>query len=272
MVGVAHLKMNRPDLAGPLFARIARTKAAPSLRATGHLRWPARSVWIPRPTRPVPPRRPARPRPLRHPPPHPPKLLPSSRNKGKSPMKRIVAALVSVTLLAGCGVFGGNRPTDHADRRPAHSGARSRGQVEVDPALAAIPVTIPPADRQSRLGAVRRQCRQVDGPCRARRHADGRPGASASATGSSFRAPAGLRTGRRRRPRLHDRHARPRPRLQRSRPAARLWERQVRGENSAQRDPVRRRRQLRRWPHLRDQRRRRRRRARRRDRQPSSGR
>jgi hypothetical protein len=29
MVGIAHLKMNRPDLAGPLFARIGRDERVP---------------------------------------------------------------------------------------------------------------------------------------------------------------------------------------------------------------------------------------------------
>jgi hypothetical protein len=29
MVGVAHLKMNRPDLAGPIFVRIARQEGVP---------------------------------------------------------------------------------------------------------------------------------------------------------------------------------------------------------------------------------------------------
>lgn len=59
-------------------------------------------------------------------------------------MKRIVAALACVTLLAGCGVLGGR------DRRPTTPtvGQRipvlgSEGQVEADPLLAAIPVTVP---------------------------------------------------------------------------------------------------------------------------------
>ena len=82
-------------------------------------------------------------------------------------MKRIVAALACLSLLAGCGVLGGRnrRPTTPTvgQRIPVLG---SEGTVEADPLLAAIPVTVPPADGQYRLGAVGRQCRQVDGPCR----------------------------------------------------------------------------------------------------------
>src|SRR5437870_10755402 len=60
-------------------------------------------------------------------------------------MKRIVAALVCVTMLAGCGVLGRrNRPTTPTvgQRIPVLG---SEGTVEADPLLAAIPVTVPPA-------------------------------------------------------------------------------------------------------------------------------
>ena len=61
-------------------------------------------------------------------------------------MKRIVAALVCVTMLAGCGVLGGRnrRPTTPTvgQRIPVLG---TEGTVEADPLLAAIPVTVPAA-------------------------------------------------------------------------------------------------------------------------------
>jgi outer membrane protein assembly factor BamB len=58
-------------------------------------------------------------------------------------MKRIVAALACATLLAGCGVLGGNRrpTTPTVGQRIPVLG--SEGTVEADPLLAAIPVTVP---------------------------------------------------------------------------------------------------------------------------------
>lgn len=60
-------------------------------------------------------------------------------------MKRIVAALACVSLLAGCGVLGRNRrpTTPTVGQRIPVLGAEN--SVEADPLLAAIPVTIPPA-------------------------------------------------------------------------------------------------------------------------------
>ncbi|HYI49590.1 MAG TPA: PQQ-binding-like beta-propeller repeat protein [Allosphingosinicella sp.] len=58
-------------------------------------------------------------------------------------MKRIVLALSAVSLLSACGVFGGrDRPVTPTSgtRQPAFS---REGQVEADPLLAAIPVTVP---------------------------------------------------------------------------------------------------------------------------------
>jgi outer membrane protein assembly factor BamB len=57
-------------------------------------------------------------------------------------MKRLLAALTMLSLLAGCGVFGGNRRTTPTvgTRIPVLS---SESQVEVDPALADTPVTVP---------------------------------------------------------------------------------------------------------------------------------
>src|SRR6185503_9835063 len=73
------------------------------------------------------------------------RTCPSSRNKGKSPMKRIVAALVCLSMLAGCGVLGRNRrpTTPTVGQRIPVLG--TEGAVEADPLLAAIPVTVPPA-------------------------------------------------------------------------------------------------------------------------------
>ena len=58
-------------------------------------------------------------------------------------MKRIVVALALAGLLSGCGIFGGrDRPVTptFGERIPVLG---VEGQVEVDPALAAIPVTVP---------------------------------------------------------------------------------------------------------------------------------
>ena len=60
-------------------------------------------------------------------------------------MKRFVAALACLSLLAGCGVLGGrHRPTTPTvgQRIPVLG---TEGTVEADPLLAAIPVTVPPA-------------------------------------------------------------------------------------------------------------------------------
>lgn len=57
-------------------------------------------------------------------------------------MKRIVLALVAVSLLAGCGVFRRNRPnTPTVGTRIPVLG--TEGQIVADPLLAAIPVTVP---------------------------------------------------------------------------------------------------------------------------------
>ena len=158
------------------------------------------------------------------------------------------------------------RPADHADRRPAHPGARHAKARSRS--IRRSPTCRSPCRGRS-LNTDWAQpggnAVQVDGPCRARRHA--RPG---------------LERQHRQRQQL------PQPAWPPSRwsPTAAStrstrW-RRVRAFNAdtgapdlgaagarreqPERDPVRRRRQLRRRPHLRDQRRRRRRRARRRDR------
>ncbi|MGZ8281664.1 MAG: outer membrane protein assembly factor BamB family protein [Allosphingosinicella sp.] len=57
-------------------------------------------------------------------------------------MKRIVLLLAAAGLLSGCGLFGGERPTTPTvgERIPV---LQSEGQIEVDPALAGIPVVVP---------------------------------------------------------------------------------------------------------------------------------
>ena len=69
-------------------------------------------------------------------------------------MKRIVAALACLSLLAGCGVLGGRnrRPTTPTvgQRIPVLG---TEGTVEADPLLAAIPVTVPAATANTDIPA-----------------------------------------------------------------------------------------------------------------------
>ncbi len=60
-------------------------------------------------------------------------------------MKRIVAALVCLSLLAGCGVFGRNRRPNTPTVGQRIPVLGTEGTVEADPLLAAIPVTVPAA-------------------------------------------------------------------------------------------------------------------------------
>ena len=58
-------------------------------------------------------------------------------------MKRLIIALTAASLLAGCGIFGGSggpRTPTVGERIPVLA---SEGDVEVDPALAGIPVSVP---------------------------------------------------------------------------------------------------------------------------------
>ena len=57
-------------------------------------------------------------------------------------MKRVVFALTAISLLGGCNLFGGRGPTTPTvgERIPVLG---REGQVEVDPALADVPVTVP---------------------------------------------------------------------------------------------------------------------------------
>ena len=60
-------------------------------------------------------------------------------------MKRIILAIAAVSLLGGCGVFkGGNRKvTPTVGQRV--SVLNTEASIEVDPSLAAMPVTLPGA-------------------------------------------------------------------------------------------------------------------------------
>jgi outer membrane protein assembly factor BamB len=58
-------------------------------------------------------------------------------------MKRVVLALAAVSLLAGCGILGGRRGPTTPTVGQRISVLGTEGQVEVDPALAAVPVTVP---------------------------------------------------------------------------------------------------------------------------------
>ncbi len=131
MVGIAYLKMRRPDLAGPIFApdraRRERARLDPGARrsdgglARRRRRRRAGRAHCGRPGRPAPGR-----------------AGRTGRNKGKSRMKRLVLALAAVSLLGGCGILGGrDRPTTPTvGQRIPVLGTES--QVEVDPLLADV--------------------------------------------------------------------------------------------------------------------------------------
>ena len=58
-------------------------------------------------------------------------------------MKRIFVALTAISLLAGCGIFGGSggpRTPTVGERIPVLA---SESDIEVDPALEGIPVSVP---------------------------------------------------------------------------------------------------------------------------------
>ena len=59
-------------------------------------------------------------------------------------MKRLICALAAISILGGCGIFkGGGRKTPTVGERIAV--LTSEASIEVDPALADVAVTIPPA-------------------------------------------------------------------------------------------------------------------------------
>jgi outer membrane protein assembly factor BamB len=61
-------------------------------------------------------------------------------------MKRIVIGLTAIGLLAGCGIFRGSSGPTTPTVGERISVLGTEGEVEVDPALAAIPVTVPAPD------------------------------------------------------------------------------------------------------------------------------
>ena len=266
MVGVAHLKMNRPDLAGPVFVRIAPRRERPRLDpCSAPFRWPARSASTPtRPSRAAAAAGPTGRRP-------PPPAAPARRNEGKSPNEAYRTRP------------GRDQPARRLRRLRRQStgpttptvGQRipvlgSEGTVEADPAARRHAGHRAGAGRQYRLGAARRQCR----PSRwamSRSATTPRQAWSVSiGNGNSFRtrlvSEPVVADGR-----VYTIDTLARVRAFNVETGAEIWDAPGARREQPARGPVRRRRHLRRRPHLRDQRRRRRRRARRRDRQPASG-
>ena len=223
MVGVAYLKMNRPDLAGPIFAAdrratstcpasirtraiqmagLARIRAPLDEQGGSGRRRRARGAGRSR-----------------------------ARNEGKSRMKRIRPCprrdqpawrLRRLRRTAG-------RP-----RRPSASAspcsapkARSR-PIRRSPTM---PVTVPAPVANHRLAAARRQRLQVDGPCRARRLAARRLWSVSIGNGNSFRtrlvAEPVVADGR-----VYTIDTLARVRAFNVDTGASIWTHQVRGENS----------------------------------------
>ena len=60
-------------------------------------------------------------------------------------MNRVVIALAAASLLAGCGVFKSSKPKTPTigERIPVLTAESS---IQVDPALADVPITLPPAE------------------------------------------------------------------------------------------------------------------------------
>ena len=156
---MALIKQGKKDEAGRLFAAIAKDKSVPESH--------------PRPRRPDR-RQPRRRRERARSPPGPVGPIMTKPNHFR------VAILIAAALAAsGCSVFKkGKAPTTPVlGQRIAV--LTSEGDVQVDPATAALPMSLPRAGRQYRLGSVRRNRVQVDGPSRARNRADAgvhRPG------------------------------------------------------------------------------------------------
>ena len=146
-------------------------------------------------------------------------------------MKRLVLALAALGLLGGCGILGGrDRPTTPTvGQRVPVLGTES--QVEVDPLLADMPVTVPGPVANPRLGAAGRQCR----PSRWSMSRSATPrrgrGASRIGAGNSFRtrlvSEPVVADGR-----VYTIDTLARVRAFNAETGAQLWEHQVRGENS----------------------------------------
>ena len=186
-------------------------------------------------------------------------------------MKRLVLALATVGLLGGCSLFDRRPPPDHADRRPAHPGARRpRRRSRPTRRSPTIPVSVPPARPPTRIG----RSRAATPPSRwaMSRSAIRRRGRGASASATATASAPGSSPSRwSAAGRVYTIDTKARVRAFDLQTGAQVWEHQLRGENSPSRGAVRRRRHLRQRPGLCDQRRRRCGRARRGDRQPASG-
>ena len=95
-------------------------------------------------------------------------------------MKRILLALAAVSLLGGCGSLGlgGKGKKNVTPTVGERISVLSRERVlEVDPALGALAVTLPPAMANSEWAQSGRQCGQVDGSSRPSAPARAWPGA-----------------------------------------------------------------------------------------------
>ena len=202
-------------------ASAATRTACPIRSRRAPLRWP-RSLGIDVSAEPAArnaaPARPAAPA-------APPAPAPATREKAR--MKRIVLALAAIGLLVRL-----RNPSRHAPARPRRPSATrirvlgTESQIEADPLLAAIPVTVPapaantdwaqPGGNASKtMGHVALGDSPTPGVERLDRHRQQLP------------HPAGLRAGGRRRPRLHDRHASRGCAPSTSRPAPTIWEHQA---------------------------------------------
>ena len=191
MVGIAYLKMRRPELAGPIFGRIARDESVPTRSATGPRRWPSSTHRRVRGDKEEAGQA---------------AMAPFGRNKGKCRMKRLVLALAAAGLLGGCSLLGGReRPgTPTVGQREPVLGTES--QVEIDPLLADVAVTVPGPIANSEWA-------QPGGNAAKSMVHVALGGAADPGVERQHRLrqqhphPARLRAGRRRRPGLHDRHA-----------------------------------------------------------------
>ena len=167
--------------------------------------------------------------------------------EGKRAMKRIVVALTCGQPARRLQPLRGRQRPAHADRRRPHRGAQHRSRGRGRSGAGRHAGHRAGSDRQRRLGAARRQCRPSRWPMS--RSAPRRPGrgASASARGSSpaarLAAEPVVADGR-----VYTIDTRgDGPRVQRRQRRRSLGDPGARRER-AERDPVRRRRQLRQWP------------------------
>ena len=128
----------------------------------------------------------------------------------------------------------------------------NEADIEIEPATAAMPMSLPAAAANDRLGAVGRQCPQVYRVMSRWATRSASPGPFRSAKAAATRA-GWRRAGRCRRPRLHDRHDGHGARIRRVERRAGVVG-ALRRHRRQQRRDLWRRRRLRQWPRLRDQR------------------